>query len=161
MAVLRERGTRELEIGEKRLHVAQRDLACCRIPNMADRSAAAQSPDDFLGAEIIADMAKSAVRVELPTIIGDDAGGLLAAMLQRVQPQRSERRRIGVPIHPEHAAFFMEMIGVQGIVRHHRRSSSRDQLHNYFINQMRVGCAQPCYRAFSMSRFMSLRSPCL
>ena len=159
IAVVADREPAELEIGEKRLYVAQRDLAGCRIANMADRGAAAQSPDDFLGAEIIADMTQSAVRVELPAIIGDDAGGLLAAMLQRMQAERGKRRRIGVAIHPEHAAFVMEMIGVQGIVRRHRRSSSRDPLHNCFINQMRVGSTQPCYRAFSMSRSMSRRSP--
>src|SRR5712671_2673601 len=57
IAVVADREPAELEIGEKRLHVAQRDLAGCRIANMADRSVAGQSPDDFLGAEIIADVA--------------------------------------------------------------------------------------------------------
>jgi hypothetical protein len=40
-------------------------------------------------------------------------------MLERVHPERRERRRIGVAIDPEYAAFFMEMIGAQGVgVRH-------------------------------------------
>jgi hypothetical protein len=34
--------------------------------------------------------------------------------LERVHPERRERRGIGVTIDPEYAAFFVEMIGVQG-----------------------------------------------
>ncbi len=51
--------------------------------------------DHLLGAEILADMAEGAMGVELLAVIGDDAGRLLAAMLQRVQAKRHQRRRLG------------------------------------------------------------------
>ena len=47
-------------------------------------------------------------------VIRNDPGSLLAAVLERVHPERRERGGIGVAIHPEYAAFFVEMIGVQG-----------------------------------------------
>ena len=50
------------------------------------------------------------MRAELLAVIGDDAGRLLAAMLQRVQPERGQRRRVGVPVDPENAAFLVETI---------------------------------------------------
>jgi hypothetical protein len=54
------------------------------------------------------------MRVELLAVISDDPGSFLTAMLERVHPERRERRGIGVTIDPEYAAFFVEMIGVQG-----------------------------------------------
>src|SRR5690349_20837476 len=104
----------EFEIGKQRLDIAQCHLAGGRITDMADRGTAAQPPDHLFGAEIVADEALSAMRVELLAVIGDDAGSLLTAMLERVHPEGRERRRIGVAIDPEYAAFFVEMIGVQG-----------------------------------------------
>ena len=62
---------------------------------------------------------------ELLAVIGDDAGRLLAAMLQRVQPERRQRRRVGVAVHPEDAAFFVEVVQIEGIGRRHPRSSFR------------------------------------
>src|ERR1700686_5038838 len=105
---------------------------------MADRGTAAQASDYLLGAEIVADEALSAMRVELLAVIGDDPGSLLTAMLERMHPERREGRRVGVAIDPEYAAFFVEMIGVQRIGpywigRGHRRSSLLNPLHNSFI----------------------------
>src|SRR5271155_5491734 len=114
IAVVADGEPAELEIGKQRLHVAQRDLAGCRISDMADSGTAGQATDDLLGAEIVADETLSAMRVELLAVIGDDPGSLLTAMLERVHPERRERRSIGVAIDPEHAAFFVEMIDVQG-----------------------------------------------
>ena len=53
--------------------------------------------------------------VELLAVIGDDAGRLLAAMLQRMQAERGQRRRVGMAVDAEHAAFLVQMIGVAGI----------------------------------------------
>ena len=52
------------------------------------------------------------MRVELLAVIGDDARRFLAAMLQRVQAERGQRRRVGVAKDPEDAAFLVEMIRV-------------------------------------------------
>src|SRR5580704_2524344 len=114
IAVVADGEPAEFEIGKQRLHVAQRDLTGRSIAYMADCGAAAQAFNHLLGAEIVADETLSAMGVELLAVIGDDPGCFLTAMLERVHPERSERRRIGVAIDPEYAAFFVEMIAVQG-----------------------------------------------
>ena len=114
IAVVADGEPAELEIGEQRLHVAQRHLAGRRIAHMADRGPPGQPRDHLFRAEIVADLAHAAMGAELLAVIGDDAGRLLSAMLQRVQAERRERRRLGVAIDPEHAAFLVQMIGVQG-----------------------------------------------
>ena len=51
---------------------------------------------------------------ELLSVEGDDAGRLLAAVLQRVQPERGQRRRLRVPPNAEDAALFVELV-VEGM----------------------------------------------
>ena len=109
----------ELEIGEQRLDVALRHFARRRVAHMADRDIAGQAVDDVLRAEIVADQPGPAMRVELPAIVGDDAGRFLAAMLQRMQPKRGQRRRIRMTVDSENAALFVEMIRVGAAGRQH------------------------------------------
>ena len=50
--------------------------------------------------------------------IGDDAGGFLAAMLQRMQAERDDGRGVLPAEDAEHAAFVVKMVvglGTQGI----------------------------------------------
>src|SRR5207237_188341 len=46
-------------------------------------------------------------------VIGHDAGGLLAAMLERMQAECGDRGGIAVPINAEHAALFAQRVSVQ------------------------------------------------
>jgi hypothetical protein len=46
-------------------------------------------------------------------------------MLQRVQAERRQRRRVGVTVDPEDAAFLVEVVPIEGIGRRHPRSSFR------------------------------------
>ena len=62
---------------------------------------------------------------ELFAIIGDDSGRLLATMLQRVQAEGGQRRRVGVAIDPEDAAFVVEVVRMERIGPRHPRSSFR------------------------------------
>ena len=48
--------------------------------------------------------------MELAAVIGDDAGRLLAAMLQRMQAERDDGRRVLPAENAEHAAFVVEMV---------------------------------------------------
>ena len=48
--------------------------------------------------------------MEAHAIMRDDAGGLLAAMLQRVQAQGRDRRRIRDIPSAEDAAFLMRLV---------------------------------------------------
>ena len=59
------------------------------------------------------------MRVELLAVIGDDAGRFLAAMLQRVQPERGQRRRVGMAEDAEDAAFVVKMVRVGAAGRRH------------------------------------------
>src|SRR6516165_7266676 len=114
---------------------------------MADSGTAAQPADHLLGAEIIADLAEPAVGAELLAVIGDDSGRLLAAMLQRVQTERRQRRRIGMAIHSEDAAFFVEVVRIEGIGPRHPRSSFRLLVNGDFSVRIRVGGhSRACYR---------------
>ena len=125
-------------------------------------AAAAQACDDLLGAEIVADKAHAAMGVELLAVIGDDAGRLLAAMLQRVQAERGQRRRVGMAVDAEDAAFFVEMVVVAG----DRSSASADpraprSLHRDPVPSRGYALllhesalprqVQPCYRVFLLS----------
>ncbi len=113
----------ELEIGEEGLHVADRDLAGRGIADMADRGVAREPRDHVLRAEILADMAKAAVGMELLAVIGDDAGRLLAAMLQRVQAERGQCRRLGMAPHAKHPAFFVRVVVIDRLGAQHARAS--------------------------------------
>ena len=58
--------------------------------------------------------------VELLAVEGDDAGRLLAAMLQRVQAERRQRRRIRMAEDAEDAAFLVQLVVVEGNGIEHR-----------------------------------------
>ncbi len=119
IAVVADGEPAELEIGEQRLHVADRHLAGGGIAHMADGGMAAELADHLLGAEILADMADGAMGVELLAVIGDDAGRFLAAMLQRMQAKRRQRRRFGMAEDAEHPAFLVQVIVVERIGDEH------------------------------------------
>ena len=63
------------------------------------------------------------MRAELLAVIGDDAGRLLAAMLQGVQSERRQRRRVGMTVHPENTAFLAKMVVASIAGRQHPPSS--------------------------------------
>ena len=65
-------------------------------------------------------MAQRPVGVELAAVEGDDAGGLLAAMLQGVQAEHGPRRRLLTPVvDADNAAFFLELVVVEGVGANH------------------------------------------
>ena len=47
---------------------------------------------------------------ELPAVEGDDAGGFLSAMLQRVQAEHGQRAGIGMAENAEHAALLVQLV---------------------------------------------------
>jgi hypothetical protein len=51
--------------------------------------------------------------VESRSVVGDDAGGFLAAVLQGVQAERGDRGRIAMPKNAEHAALFTQRVSVK------------------------------------------------
>ena len=84
IAVVADRETAGIEFGEQRLHVAQDGGAGRGIADMADGHDAGQALDHLAAGEGIADEAEAAFGVKAAAVEGDDAGGLLAAMLKGV-----------------------------------------------------------------------------
>jgi hypothetical protein len=62
---------------------------------------------------MVADEPEAAFGMEPAAIEGHDARGLLAAMLERVQPKGGDRGRIGMTEDAEYPAFLTETVGVQ------------------------------------------------
>ena len=56
------------------------------------------------------DLAHGLVQVQVVAVAGDDSGGFLAAMLQRVQTEIGEIGGFGMPEDAEHATLVVEMI---------------------------------------------------
>ena len=105
------------EFGEQRLHVAQDGFAGGRIADMADRGVAGQAVDHLAAGEVVADQAHAALGVEALAVEGDDAGGFLAAMLQRVQAERGDGGGVGMAEDAEHAALLAQPVGIRVEVR--------------------------------------------
>src|SRR5471030_953720 len=101
VAVVGERETAEIEIGEDRLVIAVGRATGRGVAVMADRAVALERGNDRLLAEDVADQARSAVIVEMVAVVGDDAGGFLAAMLKRVKSERGVGGGIGGAVNTE------------------------------------------------------------
>ena len=107
------------ELGEQRLDVAQRGFAGGRIADMADGRAAGQPAHDVVAVEVAGDMAHRAVRVEMLAVEAGDARRFLAAVLERVQAERDEARRIVGTPDAEDAALLAQLVVVERIGRQH------------------------------------------
>ncbi len=102
-----------VQLGEQRLDVAQDGLAGGRIADMADGRHAGQPVDHLAAGEGVADQAEVAFGMEALAVEGDDAGGLLAAMLQRVQAERGDGGGVGMAENAEDAAFLAQPVVVE------------------------------------------------
>ena len=113
VAVVADGEAAAVELGEQRLHVAQDGLAGGRIAHMADRRHAGQAVDHLAAGEVVADQAQPPLGMEPLAVEGDDAGRLLAAMLQGVQAERGDGGGVGMAENAEHAAFLAQPVAVQ------------------------------------------------
>ena len=112
VAVVRHREAAKLEIGVEWLHVAEDRAAGRGVAVMADRTDAGQRGDHPRIAEVVADQAKAAMRMKVAAIEGDDAGRLLAAMLQRVQAECRDGGGIRDVPDAEDTALLVELVVV-------------------------------------------------
>src|SRR5260370_8290668 len=101
VAVVATGETAGIEFGEQRLNVAQHRSAGGRVAHMADRYAARQAIDDLAARERVADEAEPALGMEPAAVIADDAAGLLAPVLERMQADRRDSRVVRTPVPPE------------------------------------------------------------
>ena len=98
------------ELGEQRLDVVLDRAAVGRIAIVADGAIARQGGDHGRVGEGVADQADMALGMEVDAVKGDDARRFLAAMLERVQAEHGERRRIGMTEDAENAALFAQLV---------------------------------------------------
>ena len=114
---MRDREAARVEFGEQRLHVAQDRRAGRGVAYVADRGGARQALDRRRIGEVIADQPEPPLGVEAHAVEGDDARRFLPAVLQRVEPERGDRRRIGVAENAEDAAFLVEtiLVGIENL----------------------------------------------
>ena len=113
VAVVADGEAAAFELGEQRLDVAQDGFAGGGIADMADRGGAGQAVDHLAAGEVVADEAHAALGVEALAVEGDDAGGLLAAVLERVQAERGDGGGVGMAEDAEHAALLAQPVGVE------------------------------------------------
>src|SRR6056297_539602 len=99
---------------------AHRDLHVLThsFPTRRSSDLARQRLHQGLAGEIVAHVAEAAGGVEAQFgVVGDDAAGLLPAMLERMQPERHETGRVRHAGHAEDAALLPELVVVERIER--------------------------------------------
>src|SRR5258705_2796265 len=113
VAVVADREGARVEFGEQRLDVAQPRPAGGRVAYMTDRYAARQAIDDLAAREGVADETEPALGMEPAAVIADDAGRLLAAVLERMQAECRDCCSVRVPVDAEYAAFLAKPVAVE------------------------------------------------
>ncbi len=113
IAVMAYGKTAGVEFGEQRLHVAQDGCAGRGVADMADGEVAGEAFDHLAAGEGVADETQPPLAVKAGAVEGDDAGGLLAAVLQGVQSERGDGGGFGMTEDAEHAAFLAQRVAFQ------------------------------------------------
>ena len=106
VAVVADRKAAGVELGKQRLHVAQNGRTRRRIADMTNGDTAGKALDHLAAGKGVADEAKPPLGMKPGAVEGDDAGGLLAAMLQGVQPEGGDGGGFRVAENAEHAALL-------------------------------------------------------
>src|SRR5581483_8935341 len=100
------------ELGKERLDVALERAAMGRVADVADRTGAGEALDCDAVGKAVADQADPPLLVELAAVERNDAAGLLAAVLERMQAKDGQRRCIVVTEDAEDAALLAQLIVV-------------------------------------------------
>jgi len=104
---VRRRELASLEAHDERLRVDELALARRRIPHVSDGDLTRQSVE-YLLVEHVAHQSHRAVLERRIAVPRDDTGALLAAVLQSVEPEVRQSRRVTVARHAEYAALLVE-----------------------------------------------------
>ena len=103
---------RDLAVGaidQEGLRVLDRALAGGRVPGVTDRQVAAKAVDGFF-LEGIRHLTHAADDAHLGAVTDGNAGALLPAVLQRVEPERGQACGSRVPEDAEDAALVFELV---------------------------------------------------
>src|SRR5262249_12542688 len=113
IAVVADRKPAPVELGKQRLHIAQNSLAGGRIAHVPHRRGAGQTLDHLAAGEIVSDETHAPLGMESLAVGRDDAGCVLAAVLQRMQAKGGNRGRVGMPEYAEDPALLAQSIAVE------------------------------------------------
>ena len=94
---------------DDRLGVGQPALARRRVAHVAHRQMSRQL-GQRVAVEDVVHIAHRLRHADLRAVGGGDAGALLPAVLQRIEPEVREIRRLGMPEDPEDAALIVEFV---------------------------------------------------
>src|SRR5690242_29164 len=109
IAIVAESDFALVAIDHDRLRVQQSFIAGGGIASMTDGSAAGKFVQHF-GLEDFFDFAHGAVGVEFSAVARDNAGRLLAAMLERVKAKIGELGGFVVAVDPDDATVIVEVV---------------------------------------------------
>jgi hypothetical protein len=115
VAVVGDGEASEVELGEQRLHVAQDGGAGGGVARMTHGHVAGEARHHRFIVEVLGDMAHAAVAVELTAVVGNDPGGFLAAVLERMQAERSVGGSVGIADDAENPTLLLQVIVIEGI----------------------------------------------
>ena len=91
------------------LGVEQRRVAGGGVARVADGQMARKLQENVVGKDF-GDQAHAFDVGQMQAVGGGDAGGFLAAMLQRVEAEIGFARGVGMAVDGDHAAFFVEFV---------------------------------------------------
>ena len=124
IAIVRDREATLGKLGEQGLDVAQGGVAGGRIAVVPDRDPPDQLAHHRVAVEIARNMPHRAVGMIIAAVIADDPGGFLPAVLERVEAQRDEARRlVGAPDR-EDPALLVKVIVIERVGRQHGLAES-------------------------------------
>ena len=100
-------------VDEDRLRVDDPAVARGRVPHVTDGVVTGQRVQRG-PVERLRHMPHGPRRVQALAVAGGDAGALLAPVLQRIQPETGQGRRLRVSKNAKDAAFVVELVVVHG-----------------------------------------------
>ena len=119
VAVVGEGDRAAVAVDEDRLRVGGHGVARGRVADVADGAVAAEAIEGLVGEDVV-HQAHGLVDADLRAVGGRDAGRLLAAVLERVEAEVGQPRRLGMAEDPEQAAVVPEMVVFDGGHSGHR-----------------------------------------
>src|SRR5262249_14108993 len=113
VAVMADRKPAAVELREQRVQVEQMGPAGGELARGAQGRAPGRAPDPRGGGEVAADDPQPPLGMKSSAVERHDAGGLLAAVLERVQAEGGDRRRVRMSEYAEDAALFTQPVAVE------------------------------------------------
>jgi hypothetical protein len=153
VAVVRDRDLAVRAVDQERLGVLDLALAGGRVAGVADGDVSRQTLEAVL-VEGVGDLPHRPRDAQLLTVGGGDAGALLAAMLQRIEPEIGEIRGLGMAKDAEDPALVFKWHSLAPPALAFVASPE------YVLRRQRHSLAPPADLACELPRACGARRPC-